>query len=286
MSTITSAAPPASPMPSTRPVGPVHHLRRAGADAWVVALRYLTHWRREPARVVWGLAFPAVSVLLFGYVFGGSMTVPGGGNYREFLLPGLFAMTMVFGIGETVVGVVSDTEKGINDRFRSMPMAPSAVVVGRSIADMLNSLIDLVLLVVCGLAIGWRWHGSLGEALLAVVLLLLLRFAFLWIGIYLGLTVRSVEAANNLYALLFPLAMIANTFASPTEMPAWLGTIAEWNPLSSTATATRELFGSPGADAGTSWITQNAILMSIVWPVALVTIFLPLAVRRYQKLSH
>lgn len=286
MTTVTTAAGSADWNGTTTSGDALDRRRRAGVDAWIVALRYLTHWRREPARVVWGLAFPAVSVLLFGYVFGGSMTVPGGGSYREFLLPGLFAMTMVFGIGETVVGVVSDTEKGINDRFRSMPMAPSAVVMGRSIADMLNSGIDLVLMVACGLAIGWRWHGTFGEALLAVVLLLLLRFSFLWIGMYLGLSVRSVEAANNLYALLFPLAMIANTFASPTEMPAWLGTAAEWNPLSSTAAATRDLFGSPGAEAGTSWIAQNAVLMAVIWPLLLVAIFLPLTVRRYQRLRR
>lgn len=259
---------------------------RTATDIWVVALRYLTHWRREPAQVVWGLAFPIMSVLLFGYVFGGSMMVPGGGDYREFLLPGLFAMTMVFGIGNTMVGVTSDSEQGINDRFRSMPMAQAAVVVGRSVADMLNSMIDLGLMVVCGLVVGWRWHGSLGEALLAVVLLLLLRFAFLWVGTFFGLGMKNVEAANNAYSLLFPVAMIANTFASPTEMPAWLGTIAEWNPLSATAAATRDLFGSPGADAGSSWVTENALLMAVVWPLLLVAVFLPLAVRRYQKLRR
>lgn len=261
-------------------------LLRAATDVWVVALRYLTHWRREPAQVVWGLAFPVMAVLLFGYVFGGSMSVPGGGDYREFLLPGLFAMTMAFGVGNTMVGVVSDSEQGINDRFRSMPMAPSAVVMGRSVADMLNSVIDLVLMMLCGLAVGWRWHGSLAEALLAFGLLLLLRFAFLWVGMYLGLRAKTVEAANNAYALLFPVAMIANTFASPTEMPTWLGTVAEWNPLSATAAAIRDLFGGPGADAGTSWVAENAMLMAFVWPLLLVAIFLPLAVRRYQKLSR
>lgn len=253
---------------------------------WVVTLRYLTHWRRDPAPLVWGLAFPIASVLLFGYVFGGSMNVPGGGNYREFLLPGLFAMTMVFGIGNTMIGVVSDSEKGINDRFRSMPMAPSAVVAGRSLADMLNSTMDLVFMVLCGLAIGWRWNGTAAEALLAFVLLLLLRFAFLWVGMFFGLSVKTVEGANNAYALLFPLAMIANTFASPSEMPAWLGTVAEWNPISATAATTRDLFGSPGADAGTSWVAENALLMSMVWPLALVAVFVPLTVRRYQKFQE
>lgn len=290
MSTITTtpAAPggPRGTVAVTAAPGRLGRMQQAATDIWVVALRYLTHWRREPAQVVWGLAFPIMAVLLFGYVFGGSMEVPGGGDYREFLLPGLFAMTMVFGIGNTMVGVVSDSEQGINDRFRSMPMAPSAVVVGRSLADMLNSVIDLVLMMVCGLVVGWRWHGSLAEALLAFGLLLLLRFAFLWVGMYLGLRAKTVEAANNAYALLFPVAMIANTFASPTEMPRWLGTVAEWNPLSATAAATRDLFGGPGADAGTSWAAENATPMAFVWPLLLVAIFLPLAVRRYQNLGR
>lgn len=147
-------------------------------------------------------------------------------------------------------------------------------------------MIDLVLMMLCGLAIGWRWHGSVGEMLVAVGLLLLLRFSFLWVGSYLGLRAKTVEAANNAYALLFPVAMIANTFASPSEMPRWLGTIAEWNPLSATAAATRDLFGGPGTDVGTSWVADNALLMSVVWPVLLVVIFLPLAVRRYQNLSR
>lgn len=139
MSTITTRPPqPGSPDGSvtiTTGTGRLERVQRTVTDIWVVAVRFLTHWRREPAQVVWGLGFPIVSVVLFGFVFGGSMTVPGGGDYNDFLLPGLFAMTMVFGIGNTMVGVVSDSEQGINDRFRSMPMAPSAVLVGRSVAD-------------------------------------------------------------------------------------------------------------------------------------------------------
>jgi ABC transporter DrrB family efflux protein len=263
----------------------IDRFRWTGIDAWSIAGRDLRHWIREPVSIIFRLLYPIISVLLFGYVFGSAIVVEGGGNYREFLMPGLFAMTMMFGIGETMVAVVTDSAKGVTDRFRSMPMTRSGVVAGRSIADILSATLDLSILVICGLAVGWRWHNGIGEALAAVGLLLLLRFSVIWVGIYMGLLVRTPEAANNLYALLFPITMLANTFVSPSQMPDWLGVIAEWNPLSSTVAATRELFGNPGIE-GTSWIAQNAVLMAVVWPVLLIAVFMPLAVLRYRRLSR
>jgi ABC-type multidrug transport system permease subunit len=224
-------------------------------------------------------------VLLFAYVFGSAIVVPGGGSYREFLMPGMFAQTMAFGIGETLAAVQADTEKGVTDRFRSMPMAPSAVVVGRCLAGMVYSAASLTLMIVCGLAIGWRWHGTLSEALAAVGLLLMLRMAFLWIGIYLGLRAKSAEAANSMFGLLYPVTMLSSAFIAPKLMPNWLGTVAEWNPLSSTITATRDLFGNPGAEAS-GWIGDNALLMAVLWPLLITVLTLPLAVRAFQRLSR
>ncbi|MFE4538483.1 ABC transporter permease [Streptomyces scopuliridis] len=221
------------------PRTPLARLRWALTDTWTITQRDLVHWVREPGRILAGLLYPSVMVLLFGYVFGSSMTVAGGGDYRQFLMPGMFAMTMMMGIGETMAAINSDANKGVTDRFRSMPMAPSAVVAGRSVADML----------------------------------------------YVGLLIRTQETVAALYGMLFPLTMISNTFASPSAMPGWLGAIAEWNPLSSTVTATRELFGNPGAGGG-SWIAEHAQLMAVVWPVALILIFFPLSVRRYRRLSR
>ncbi|GAA3441143.1 ABC transporter permease [Planomonospora venezuelensis] len=282
----TSTASTASTAPAAPgrvlPSGPLARVRWAVADSWTVTRRYLIHWVREPSYVVWGLMYPMVSVLLFGYVFGSAMVVPGGGDYREFLLPGLFGMTMMFGIGNTMMGVTTDADKGITDRFRAMPMARSAVVVGRSTADMINSVMDLVILILCGLIVGWRAHGTAGETLAAVGLLLLLRFAFIWVGIYLGLRAKNAETAGNFYALLFPLTMISNAFVAPEMMPGWLGAAAAWNPLSSTVAAIRELFGNPGL-GGDSWIAQNALLMAVAWPLAIVALFLPLSVRRYRR---
>ncbi|MFD0000105.1 ABC transporter permease [Nocardia sp. NPDC127526] len=263
-----------------------HRLRWATSDALTIARRELAHWRRQPGVVVANtLLFPIMIVLMFGYLLGGAMTVPGGGDYREFLLPGMFAMTMVFGIGTTMVAVSSDAARGITDRFRSMPMSASAVVAGRALADMLNSAIALVVLLACGLAIGWEPHRGPGPTLAAVGLLLLLRFAFLWVGVYLGLlTYANPEAVTAVRTFEFPIGFLANPFVATATMPAWLGIIAAWNPLSATVTATRELFGNPtGEDP--SWIADHALLMAVVWPLLLIAIFLPLSVHRYRRLG-
>jgi ABC-2 type transport system permease protein len=267
------------------PRTPWQRMRWGVQDAWVVARRDSTHMIRQPTQVVANLMFPIVSVVMFGYVFGSAMSVPGGGDYREFLMPGMFGQAMMFGIGATVTAIVTDKALGITSRFRSMPMSRSGVVVGRSIADMLSSVLDLVVLVLCGLAVGWTWHGGLGAMLAALGLLLLLRFAFIWIGIYIGLVLPNAESSGAVWGLLFPLSMIANTFVAPQMMPGWLGVIAEWNPLSATVGAARELFGNPGL-GGLTWASQHAVLLAVLWPIALVAIFLPLSVRRYRRLSR
>jgi ABC-2 type transport system permease protein len=273
-------------MTPAAPRTPLDRLRWAVIDAWTITGRDLAHWVRQPTPVVVGLLFPVLTLVMFGYLFGGAMSVPGGGDYREFLVPGLFALTMVFGVEATMVAVTTDAARGVTDRFRSMPMAPSAVVVGRSTADMLNSMLGLAVLIACGLVVGWRWRGSAGEALLAVGLLLLLRFALVWVGIYLGLLARSPEAVTAVQILVWPLGFLSSAFVATATMPGWLGTIAEWNPLSATVSATRDLFGNPGVGVDASWIAQHWLLMAIVWPLAIIAAFLPLSVRRYQRLSR
>jgi ABC transporter DrrB family efflux protein len=278
MTTLTTETP-------TVPRTPLERLRWAVLDTWTITGRDLVHWVRQPAPVLVGLLFPVMLVLMFGYLFGGAMTVPDGGSYREFLMPGMFALAMVFGIEATMLAVTTDAARGVTDRFRSMPMAASAVVAGRGTADMLSSVVGLAVLLGCGLAVGWRWHGGAGDALLAVGALLLLRFALVWVGIYLGLLAKNPQAVTAVQVLVWPLAFLSNAFVASSTMPGWLGTVVEWNPLSATVSATRELFGNPGW-GGDSWVAQHSLLMAVVWPLLLLAVFLPLSVRRYRRLRR
>ena len=260
-------------------------MRWAFADAWTITRRDLAHWVRQPTPVLVGLLFPVLTVLMFGYLFGGGMAVPGGGSYREFLLPGMYAMTMLFGLESTVAAVTADAAKGVTDRFRSMPMAASAPVAGRSVADLLNAVLGLAVMLACGLAVGWRSRDGLAGALIAVGLLLLLRFALIWVGVYVGLLLTGPEGLVAVQILVWPVGFLSSAFVAPSTMPAWLGALAEWNPLSATASATRELFGNPGW-GGDSWPAQHALLLAVVWPLLLLAVFFPLSVHRYRRLSR
>ncbi|MET8548303.1 ABC transporter permease [Micromonospora zamorensis] len=258
----------------------------AVADGWTMTRRNMIHVVRQPEEVILYFSLPIMFVLVFGYVFGSGMQVPGGGNYREFLLPGVFVMTMLYGLGATATCVALDLSRGVVDRFRSMPMARSALMTGRSAADLLRALLEMSTLLVCGLLVGWQWREGVGKALLAVGLLLLLRVAITWMGIYLALLVRSPDTVGVIvFPAAFPLTAISNVFVSPELMPPVIGTISEWNPLSATVAAIRELFGNPGL-GGDSWPAEHAMLLAVLWPVLLIATFAPLAVRRYRRLSR
>ncbi|WP_326819856.1 ABC transporter permease [Streptosporangium sp. NBC_01756] len=259
-------------------------LRWTLTDGWIIARSNLVHWVRNPAAILNLLLYPVVMVLLFGYVFGSAMNVAGGGDYREFLMPGMFAQTMTLGVMSTMIVVTTGAARGITDRYRSMPISQSGVVLGRAFADMVNSVLELAILLGCGLVVGWSWHRGIGNALAAAGLLLLLRFALIWVGIYLGL-ILTPESASAAWMPLLPLTMLANTFVSPAQMPGWMGVIAEWNPLSATVAACRELFGNPGW-GGDSWAAEHALPLAIGWPVLFTLIFLPLSARRYRRLGR
>ncbi|AKG44613.1 multidrug ABC transporter permease [Streptomyces xiamenensis] len=264
--------------------GPERRVHWAVRDCWTLVRRELTHLVREPAVIAWQLGFPIVSVLLFVYVFGSAMDVGDGADYVSYAMPGMFAMTMAFGFMNTAMAVAVEKERGVIDRFRSMPMAPSAVVTGRGVSDVLHAGLDLLILAGIALVIGWRSDGGPLASLAAFGLLLLLRFALIWIGVLLGLLVPNTEAAGNLFAVAFPFGMVSSVFTPPSLMPDWLGTIAMWNPVSATAGAIRELFGNPMPTGG-SWIEENALLMAVVWPLLITAVVLPLAIRKYQRLS-
>lgn len=253
------------------------NLKWALHDGWVMTQRELAHLARQPAQIVLTLLFPVLLVLMFGYVLGGGMRVAGGGDYREYLLPGMYAMTMLFGVESTFAAIATDTGRGVTDRFRSLPMAPSAQVTGRAAADLLTSALGLLVMLGCGLAVGWRWHDGFGGAGTAVALLLWLRFAVLWIGIYLGLLAGNPQLLVAVQILVWPVAFLSSALAAPQDMPAWLGALAHWNPLSATTDATRTLFGNPGG--GATW-------PALLWPAALTAVFAPLSIRQYRRLSR
>ncbi|MDT0270416.1 ABC transporter permease [Streptomyces sp. DSM 44915] len=259
--------------------------RVAVADGLAMTRRNMAQLARSPEEISLYFSLPILFVLVFGYVFGSGMQPPDGGNYREFLVPGVFAMTMLHGMGATATSLAFDISRGVVDRFRAMPTARSALLVGRCLADQLRALLEMVALLVCGLLVGWEWNRGLGRALVAVGLLLLLRMAISWIGVYLALLLPNPDVVGVVvFPLAFPLTALSCIFVAPELMPGWLGTIAEWNPLSATVAASRELFGNPGL-GGDSWVAEHALLLAVAWPLAIIAVFAPLAVRRYQRLT-
>ncbi|MFC8870287.1 ABC transporter permease [Streptomyces sp. NPDC057148] len=246
-------------------------------DSWTMTRRELARWARQPVPVAVNLVFPVMLLLMFGYLVGGGRGVTG--EYVDYLVPGMLALTMAFGLEGTMIAVTRDLDKGVVDRFRSLPMTNGAVLVGRSAADMLQSMVGLAVLIAVGYALGWRAHGGAGAFLGAVGLLLLFRFAMLWVGIHLALVAGKPEMVQAVQILVWPVGFLSNAFATPDAMPGWLGTLVQWNPMSQTATAVRDLFGSPGGESGHVWA-------AIVWPLAILAVFFPLAVRRFSRLSR
>ncbi|GAA3686087.1 ABC transporter DrrB family efflux protein [Lentzea atacamensis] len=260
-------------------------LLQALADGSVVAKRNLIKIKRVPDLLVFSTAAPIMFVLLFAYVFGGSIEIPGM-DYREFLMAGIFAQTVLFGATITGSGLAEDITKGIIDRFRSLPMARSAVLVGRTTSDLVNNALVIVIMMITGLIVGWRIHSSPLEALAAVGILLLFAYAFSWAMAWIGLLVRSPEVFNNAsFIFLFPITYIANTFVQSERLPSVLRHIAEWNPVSAVTLAARELFGntSPLQTPPDVWPLQHPVLASLGWVVIFLLIFVPLANYQYKR---
>jgi ABC-2 type transport system permease protein len=269
------------PAPPTTLAG---RIRWGLADGATVVWRNLVQLKSQPGELVGAVVFPAIMIVLFGYVFGSAIKVPGGGNYREYLMPGLFAMTSLTSLMSTMMAVATDASKGVMDRFRSMPMARSAVPFGQAGADILVGVVGMVILVVCGLAVGWRIHHGLLSALAAFGLLILLRYALSWAGVLFGLLVKNEETADQMLPLIFPFSMLSNSFVPTAGMPAWLRVISDWNPVSAAVAACRGLFGNPGVPRSghVALPLQHPVAATLIWSAALLLIFVPLAVRRYR----
>jgi len=263
----------------------VKGLLRLAVDSHVIAKRNVIKIKRVPEVLVFVLISPIMFVLLFAYVFGDSIAIPGG-SYREFLIGGIFAQTVVFGATFTGAGLADDMQKGIMSRFRALPMSRAAVLVGRTASDVIYNVLSLAIMAITGLIVGWRLHTGPLEAAAGFALLLAFAYAFSWVMAYVGLLVPSVEVINNAsFMVIFPLTFIANTFVPSENLPGVLRAFAEWNPVSAVTQAARELFGNipPGTPEPSVWPLQNAVAYTLIWVVAIIAVFAPLAVNRYRR---
>jgi ABC-2 type transport system permease protein len=253
------------------------------ADGAVVAKRNLIKIKRVPEVLIWTTMSPIMFVLLFSYVFGAAIEVPGI-NYREFLIAGIFAQTVIFGSTFTGAGLAEDMTKGIIDRFRSLPIAKSAVLIGRTASDIFYNAISVAVMSLTGLLVGWRIRTSVVDAIAGFLLLLLFSYAVSWIMAYVGLKVTSVEVVNNAsFMFIMPLTFVSNAFVPTDGLPAPLKVFAHWNPVSALAQAVRELFGNTGAPPPEVWSLQNPVLYSLICIVGILVVFIPLSIRQYGK---
>jgi len=259
----------------------------AFTDAVVVTWRNLKRIPRIPELAAFAILQSVMFVLLFAYVFGGAIPLPGGGSYREFLMPGIFAQTLAFASATTTVGVTDDMQKGLVDRFRSLPMARSAFLTGRTVADVVYNAGILIVLMVSGLAVGWRVRDGVFSFLAAVALALLFAYAMSWMGVFVGQLVPTVEVAQQVaFTTIFPITFLSNAFVPPSTLPGWLQPIAEWNPVSALTASLRDLFGNPNPFSGSGFPAEHPQLLTVIWSIAIVAIFAPLAVRRYRDTSR
>ena len=262
----------------------MRQLALAVSDGAVVAKRNLIKITRVPELLIWTTMSPIMFVLLFAYVFGSSIEVPGVA-YREFLIAGIFVQTVIFGSTFTGAGLAEDMTKGIIDRFRSLPMSRAAVLVGRTGSDILYNSTSIAVMSLTGLLVGWRIRTGFFEALGGFLLLLLFAYAISWIMAYVGLKVSSVEVVNNAsFMFIMPITFIANTFVDASLLPGPLRTFAEWNPVSAMAQAGREAFGNTGTMPEPDvWSLQNPVAYVLIWVAAILAIFIPLSIRQYKK---
>jgi len=253
----------------------------------LVVRRNLLHIKRMPELLLDVTIQPVMFVLLFAYVFGSSIDVPGS-DYKEFLIPGIMAQTIVFSGFIVALGLVNDLEKGFVDRMKSLPIARSSILVGRSMSSLIHSSIGICVMALTGLLVGWRIRDGIWQAALAFGLLLVFGFAMIWVGILMGSLLRTPEAVNGVgFTVMFPLTFLANTFAPTGEMPTWLRTVCEWNPVSSLTQSLRELWGNgPEAGAGTSWPLHHPELVTVTWALIITAIVAPLALRAFQRRSR
>lgn len=287
----TSGSPkPGSPMPgSTAPVPPASHSSLGNwlNDGWITTRRNLIKIKRVPDILVFTTLQPIMFVLLFTYVYAGVINIPGS-TYTEFIMAGIFAQTVVFGSTYSGSAMANDLKDGIIDRFRTLPMSPSSVLVGRTNGDLLINTISMIVMMTTGFIVGWRIRSSLLEGLAAVALLLLFAYALSWVMAFIGMSVRSPEVINNVsFLILFPLTFLSNAFVPSDTLPAPLRVFAEYNPVSALVQAARQLFGNvpAGTPTPTVWTQANPILTVLIGIAIMLVIFVPLSIRKFAQIS-
>jgi len=279
--TASPTAVPATPAPTRNTLATWFN------DGWITTRRNLIKIKRVPDILVFTTLQPIMFVLLFSYVYAGSIEIPGS-NYTEFIMAGIFAQTVVFGSTYSGSAMAQDLKEGIIDRFRTLPMSPSAVLIGRTNGDLLINAISMVVMIATGLIVGWRIKSSPLEAIAAVVLLLLFAYSFSWVMAFIGMSVRSPEVINNVsFLVLFPITFISNAFVPSDNLPTPLRIFAEFNPVSALVLGARQLFGNvpEGTPVADSWTLQNPILTVLIGVVVLLLVFVPLSIRKFSKIS-
>ena len=255
------------------------------ADVWVLTKRSIARIRNEPETLADVTIMPVIFILMFAYVFGGAIGLPGHGSYHEYLIGGMLGMGLAQTAPGVAVALVTDLSTGLMDRFRSLPMSRWSVLVARSVAELLTQLIGAAIVVCVGLAIGWRVHTGAGDVIEALALSLLFGYAFTWAGVLLGMVLRSPEAAQATGFIIFlPLTFVSSAFVPTQGMPGWLQPVADWNPMSALAAASRKLFGNPNPAAAVhAWPMRHPELAVVCWSAGLLAVFAPLAVHLYRR---
>lgn len=277
---------------SARPAEP-HASRGVLHDTWVIARRGLVHMKRQPEQLSDATIQPIMFVVMFAYVFGGAINVPGaeGGEssaqrYREFLMGGIMAQTLVFTAFGVALSLANDRKNQAVDRFRSLPIANGAVLGGHAVANVIKSLLPIVLMSLAGFVVGWRIRGDIIDTAGAYFLMIAFAFAMIWVGVLLGSIVPTPEGVTGIaFTTLFPLTFVASTFVPISSMPSALRTVASWNPITTLSDALRELFGNPNTPTqpGDPWSIAHPVAYTWLWIIGIVIVCAPLAVRAYQR---
>ena len=264
----------------------VHRPRGLVHDILVITRRGLVHLKRQPEALSDATIQPIMFVLLFAYVFGGAIDIPGGGNYREFLMGGIFAQTIAFTAFGVAMSLANDRRNQVVDRFRSLPISTAAVLGGHAVTNLIKSMLPIALMSICGLAIGWRVRDGIVDAVLGYALLVAFAFAMIWVGVVLGSLVSTPEGVQGIaFAVLFPITFMASTFVPTTTMPRVLRVIAEWNPVTTVSDAVRIQFGNPNTPPSPDdpWSIAHPMAYSCLWILAIVVVCAPIAVRVYKR---